>query len=74
MVVVHALVEFEYRGAALEMMARDDTCRFELRQHPIDRGEPDVLVQFEQPTVDILGTHVPHGGAREDFEDLDPWA
>ena len=72
-VVVHALVEFEHRRAALEMMPRDDARRLELREHPVNGGEPDVLVQVEQAAVDILGAHVPQGAAaRENFEDLDP--
>jgi hypothetical protein len=41
------------------MMARHDTGRLELREHPIHGGQPDVLVQVEQTTVDILGAHVP---------------
>ena len=72
-VVVDALVELEDRRPALEMMTRDDTGRLELREHPVHGGQPDVLVQVEQATVDILGAHVPQGAAaREDVEDLDP--
>ena len=71
-VVVHAFVQFEDGRAALEMMTRHEARRFELRQNPVDRGESDVLVEFEQPAIDVFGTHVPDGRARKDFENLDP--
>ena len=37
-IVVGALIEFEYRHAAFEMMARDEACRLELGQHAINGG------------------------------------
>ena len=58
-VVVHAFVQFEDRRAALEMMPRHEPRRFELRQNPVNRRESDVLVEFEQPAINILGAHVP---------------
>jgi len=69
-VVVRALVQLEDGRAAFEMMAGDESGRFELGQHAVDRGEADVLVHFEEAPIDILGAHVPWLGAREDLEDL----
>src|SRR5258708_11790259 len=70
MIVVRALIELEYRHAVLEMMARDQAGRFELRQHAIDRGEADVLGRAEQPPVDLFGRHVAGDPALEYLEDL----
>jgi len=69
-VVVRALVEFEHRGAALEVVPRDESRRLELREHAVDGGEPDVLVHLEQAPVDVLRAHVARLRAREDLEDL----
>jgi hypothetical protein len=50
-VVVHALVQFEHGGAAFEVVASHETCRFELGQDAVHRCKPDVLVEFEQATI-----------------------
>ena len=42
MVVMVALVQLEHRLAGLEMMADEQARLLELRQHPVDGGEPDV--------------------------------
>src|SRR5260221_3324400 len=69
MVVMRALIELEYGHAVLEVMARDQAGRFELRQHAIHRGEADVLIRTEQPPVDLFGRHVAGAAALEDLED-----
>jgi hypothetical protein len=69
-IVMCAFVQFEDGGAALEMMSRHQSCRFELRQDPVDGGEADVLVHFQEAPIDILGAHVPCLRIREDLEDL----
>jgi len=69
-VVVHAFVELEDRRAALEVMPRDEAGRFELREHAVHGGQADVLVELEEPAVDIFGAHVTHRRARQDLEDL----
>jgi len=69
-VVVLAFVQFEDGRATLEVMAGHEPSRLELREHPVDRREADVLVRFEQPAVDVLGTHVARLAYREDLEDF----
>jgi dihydroxyacetone kinase DhaKLM complex PTS-EIIA-like component DhaM len=43
MVVVVALVEFEHRLVAVEMMADQQSGLLELGEHAINRGQPDIL-------------------------------
>jgi len=69
-VVVLALVQLENRRAALEVVAGHETSRLELREHAIDRGQADVLVRLDQPTIDVLGAHVPGRITGQDLEDL----
>ncbi len=68
MVMMRALVEFEDRHAVLEMMARDQACGLELRQHPIHRGQPDILGRANQALVDLFGGQVARGAALENFQ------
>ncbi len=42
-IVMVAVIEFENRMAALEIVARDKAGRLELSQHPVNRGQADVL-------------------------------
>jgi len=70
-VVVLALVQLEDRSAALEVVARDEPGRLELREHAVHGGEPDVLVGIEQPAVHVLGAHVTRLARGEDLEDLE---
>ena len=55
MIVMRALVELEYRHAILEVMAGHEARRLELREHPVNGGEPDVLVGVEQSAIDVFG-------------------
>src|SRR5258705_626360 len=72
MIVMCALVEFEYGHAVLEVMARDQAGRFELRQYAVHRGQADVLGRSEEPAVDLFGGHVAGPAALQDLEDLQP--
>jgi hypothetical protein len=67
---MRAFIQLEDRRAAFEMMALDQLGRFELREHPIDRGKADVLALVDQRAIDILGRQVATVIAREDLEDL----
>jgi len=58
MVVMTALVEFEHRHAALEVVARHETGRLELSQHAVHGGEADIFVGYQELLVDVLGAHV----------------
>ena len=55
MIVMRALIELEDRHAILEMMAGHEARGLELREHPVDGGEPDILVGLEQGAIDVLG-------------------
>jgi hypothetical protein len=70
-VVVRALVQLEDGHAVLEVMARDEAGGLELRQHPVDRREADVLARVDEALVDVLGGHVARAAALEDVEDLE---
>src|SRR3984957_2916055 len=68
-----ALVELEDRHPVLEMMARDQTRRLELRQNAVNGGEPDVLVRIEEGAVDVFGRKMACGGAAlENLENFQP--
>src|SRR5258706_14608854 len=72
MIVMRPLVEFEYGHAILEMMARDQAGRLELRQYPVDCGKANVLGRAEQPAVDLFGGHVAGGAAPAKLQGLLP--
>lgn len=55
MVVMLALIEFEYRLTTLEMMALDQPRRLELGQHPVYGRQPDLLAGIDQRPIDRLG-------------------
>jgi hypothetical protein len=72
MVVMMPLVQLEDRLPGVEVMADEQARLLELRQHPIDRGEPDVRAFGEQLPVDVFGREVPHLRRLEDRDDLEP--
>src|SRR5262245_5543384 len=71
MVVMRPLVELENRHAVFEMVAGHEPGRLELREHPVNGGETDVLVGLDQALVDALGGHMPGRTSLEDLEDLE---
>lgn len=70
-VVVPALIEFEYRVPPLEMVANDQTGPFELSEDPIHGRQADVLTGAEQCLVDVLRAHVAGLRSLHDLEDLE---
>jgi outer membrane protein assembly factor BamE len=52
-VVVLAVVEFINRLAALEVVLQHQAGRLELRQHPVNRGQADLLAAVDQAAVDV---------------------
>ena len=72
MVVVLALVEFEQRPARLEIAPFQDARLFKLREHPVDGGQSNILLQLEQLAKHILGAHVPMPPVLKDLENLQP--
>ena len=55
MIVMRALIELVNPKSALEMMARHQPGRFELREHAVDCRESDIEVGIEQTFVDFFG-------------------
>jgi len=68
--MVLAFVQLEYGCATLEVMTGHEPGRLELREHPVDRREADVLVRIEQAAVDVLGTHMTRLADLENLEDF----
>lgn len=77
MVVVGALVEFEDRLARLKMVALQQARLFELGQHPVDRGQPDVEAVSQQMAIHIFGRDMARGTLIlqlvKQVENLQPW-
>ena len=71
-IVVPALVELEHRLAGLEVMAHQQARLLELRQHAVDRREPDVEAVGEQLLVDVLGGQMPDLALLEQVDDPQP--
>src|ERR1700690_3397377 len=53
-IVGGTMIELEHRSAALEMVARHEAGRLELRQHAVDGREPDILIRDQQLLVNVL--------------------
>ena len=65
-----AAIEFEDRLPALEMVAMNQIGRLELRQHPVDRSQTDLLAGFQQPPIDVLRGQVARFSCFEYFQYL----
>ena len=70
-IVVGPRIQFEDCHAVFEMMSRHEPRRLELRQHALHRRPAGVLAQHDEPTVDILGRHMPIDRRFENLEDFD---
>lgn len=71
-IVVGTLIELEHRVTALEMMPRHQTGTFELGQHPVHRGQANIVPGFEQRLVHVLRAHVTGIAALKNLQNLDP--
>ncbi len=69
-VVVLALVQFEYSGRALEMMTAHESVGFELGENSVDSRKSNIFVRLEKVLVDVLCTHMPWRGGAKDLKDL----
>src|SRR5687768_4814654 len=69
---MHAVIDLEDGHAVLEVVTRDETGCFELGENAIDGRETDVLVRFEELTIDGLRGQVMCRAALEDLENLEP--
>lgn len=70
-VMVMPLVEFEHRLAGLEVMAFEEAGLFELGEHAIHGGQPDVHVFGDQQSIDVFRRQVPILHLLEQVEDLE---
>ena len=57
-IVVAAVGEFENRHSAFEVVPVHQAGAFELRQHPVDRGQAEFVAPPEQRPVDAFGAQV----------------
>lgn len=71
-VMLVTTIEFKHRVAAIEIVARDQACRLELRQHPVDRRQPDILARLDEVLVDIFRTEVTLLVAFQHLQDFHP--
>jgi hypothetical protein len=58
MIVMPAMVDLKYRTTNFEVMTDNETGRFELGEHTVDRGKTYFLTHAQQPLVDILSRQV----------------
>ncbi len=58
MVMMIALLEFEYRLVAIEMVAHQEAGLLELREHAIHRGQSNVLADVGEQAIHLFGGHV----------------
>ena len=70
MIVVVALVEFEHRLVAVEVVAHQQPGLLELGEHAVDRGETDILAFVRQQPVHLLCGHVALVALLEQIEDF----
>jgi hypothetical protein len=54
MIVMPAMVDLKHRTTTFKVMTADETGRFELGKHTVDRGKTYFLTHAQQPLVDIL--------------------
>ena len=57
-IVVTAVGEFENRHPAFEVVPVHQAGAFELRQHPVDRGQAEFVAPVEQRPVNSFGAQV----------------
>lgn len=58
MIVVVAMIEFEYRLVAIEMVAHQQARLLELGEHAIHRGQSNVLTIVREQPIDFFRSHV----------------
>ena len=71
-IMMFALVDFEYRVPTLEVMAHHQPGIFKLCENAVYRREPDILAGIQQLLVDILGAQVARFDILENFENSKP--
>jgi hypothetical protein len=71
-VMVLAIIHFEYRMPAFEIVPGHEARSFELRQYAIHRRQTDILARVEQLPVDVLCTQVARFAFFQYLQDLQP--
>src|SRR5690606_24209755 len=69
-IVMIAVVQLEYRLAAVELAAGQDAGLLELGQHAVDGGQADLDVFADEGPIDIFGAEVALVGLAEDDENF----
>ena len=70
-VMVFAAVELEYGLTAFEVVPAHQSGRLELSQHPVDRGQPDLLAALQQHLIHVLGADMTFVAPFQQGQDLD---
>ena len=70
MIVMVAVIEFEYRFARFEMMAHQQASLLELGEHPIYCCQTDIEVLGNQQSIYILSRHMTLIGVFKQVEDF----
>ena len=55
MIVVTTFLELINRSAFVEIVTHENAGVFELREHAVNRGEPDIAVFIQEKLVDFFG-------------------
>lgn len=71
-VVVAAVVEFEYRMTTFEVMTQHQTGLFELRQNSVHGGESNVVILLQKGLVHVFRTHMPVRCVFENVQNFGP--
>lgn len=72
MVVMTAVIEFEYGAATLKIVPLHQTGGLELGENPVNGSQADVLARVQQRPVDLLGGHVEFRITLQDAENFYP--
>lgn len=73
MVVMVAIVEFEYCLAAIELTAHENACLFELRKHAIDRSKANIDIFGDQGSIDVFRALMAQVRPAEYIKNLKAW-
>gem|GEM_PF-2894542 len=69
-IVVLVASHFKHGVAALEVVAKHQSCSFELSQDPVNGGEADIIALIQQLLVDVFRTQMKISCTFEDIEDF----
>ncbi len=70
MIMVAAFVEFKNGAPTLKMMALEQAGLFKLRQHTVNRRQPDVGILVKQQFIDVFRRHMSFFRCLKQFKHL----